>query len=144
MTAPLPEAGAPDALEFSVGGFGVGGSTVSLRGDTVILVRTPWGGMPGVAIDSVRVVPAPDAWRAFWAAAKHAGVAQWRARYAAEGIVDGVGWHVRIAAGGWRLESTGSNAYPDRLGREHRGEMTVDFRGFLGAIGALVGQPAPS
>ena len=52
-------------------------------------------------------------------ATERAGVHRWRARYAAEDIVDGVGWSVRIAAGGRVVASSGTNAYPDRFGREH-------------------------
>jgi hypothetical protein len=55
--------------------------------------------------------------------------------------VDGVGWGVRIAAGGRLVESSGSNAYPDRFGREHELGMTEDFRAFLTAVGELVGHP---
>lgn len=135
-TGPLQGEGAPDDLEFSIGGFGVGESTVELRGDTVVLRRTRRAG-----IDTVRAVPKPDSWRAFWSGTERAGVRWWRARYTADGIVDGVGWSVRIAAGGRRVESSGSNAYPDRFGRKHELDMTGDFRAFLTAVGELVGQP---
>jgi hypothetical protein len=135
-TGPLAEEGAPDDLEFSIGGFSVGESTVELRGDTVVLRRT----RPEV-IDSVRAVPTPDSWRAFWSATERAGLRRWRARYAAEGIVDGVGWSVRIAAGGRLVESSGNNAYPDRFGREHELDMTDDFQAFLTAVSELVGHP---
>ena len=135
-TGPLPRTGVPDDLEFSIGAFSVGESTVELRGDTVVLRR--W--RPGAVIDSVRAVPTPDSWRAFWSATERAGVHRWRARYAAEGIVDGVGWSVRIAASGRLVESSGNNAYPDRFGRKHELGMTDDFRAFLTAVGELVGQ----
>lgn len=140
-TAPLPQAGVPDALEFSMGGYFGGGTSVSLRGDTLVFFRTPWEWRPDMTIDTVRVVPTADAWRAFWSATSRAGVGRWRARYVAEEIADGTGWNLRIVAGGRRIESFGSNAYPDRLGLQRRGEMTEDFRGFVAALGALVGQP---
>jgi hypothetical protein len=133
-TGPLQAEGAPDDLEFFIYGFAVGGSTVELRGDTVVLRRT----RPEVN-DSARAVPTPDSWRAFWAATERAGVRRWRAHYAAEDIVDGTGWSVRIAAGGRLVESSGNNAYPDRFGREHEPFMTDDFRVFLTAVSELVG-----
>lgn len=136
-TGPLPRTGVPDDLEFSMGAFSVGASTVELRGDTVVLRR--W--RPGPANDTVRAVPTPDSWRAFWSATERAGVHRWRARYAAEGIVDGAGWSLRIAAGGRLVESSGSNAYPDRFGRKHELDMTDDFRVFLTALDELVGLP---
>lgn len=138
--APLPQAGAPDVLEFSIGGYGAGGGAVLLRGDTVIMWRTSPVWTPNMVIDSVRVVPTPDAWHAFWSATKEAGVNQWRTQYNASGIVDGLGWNARIVAGGRRITSFGSNAYPDRFGRQHEGEITDEFRLFVTALSDLVGQ----
>lgn len=109
---------------------------MELRGDTVVLRRTRRAG-----IDTVRAVPTPDSWRAFWLAAERVGVHRWRARYAADGIVDGTGWNVRIEAGGRVVESSGSNAYPDRFGRKHEVRMTDDFRAFLTAVSELAGHP---
>ena len=138
---PLAREGPPDELEFSIYGFGIGSSTVEVRGDTVIVRSRPWDWTPGSAIDSVRAVPSPDAWRTFWTATERAGVHRWRRRYLAEGVVDGAGWSLRLGAHGRRIESNGSNAYPDRLGREHELEMTSDFRAFRDALGELVGRP---
>lgn len=140
VVAPLPQAGAPDVLEFSIGGYGAGGRGISLRGDTVMMWRTPPVWTPNMVIDSVRVVPTPEAWRAFWLATNHAGVNQWRAQYDAPGIADGLGWNVRIVAGGRQINSFGSNAYPDRSGRKHEGEITNEFQVFVTALGDLVGQ----
>jgi hypothetical protein len=141
-TAPLPSEGAPSALAFSFGGFGAPSRTVRLRGDTLVYTRRPWDWLPGVKIDSVRTVPSADAWRTFWASASRSGVGRWRGRYVAEGIVDGNGWGLDLTtADGVRIESEGSNAYPDRSGREHEGDMTAEFRDFLSALGALIGQP---
>jgi hypothetical protein len=139
--APLPRAGAPGALEFSVGGFGADGRTVLVRVDTVLLWRTPWDRGPGADVDTVRVVPTPDAWRTFWRAANRAGVRRWRERYMAEGVVDGTGWSLCLDVGDTVIESTGSNAYPDRQGGEHELEMTDDFRALMTALGELVGEP---
>jgi hypothetical protein len=140
-TGPLPREGAPRELEYTVGGFAVGSANVALRGDTVVLVRMPWGARPGTPPDSVRTVPTAEAWRDFWEAASDAGVRRWRERYNAEGVVDGSGWNLRIVAPGSRIESNGSNAYPDRHGLEHEGEMTREFRAFEAAIEALAGAP---
>jgi hypothetical protein len=133
-TGPLQAEGAPDDFKFSMYRFAGGETTVESRGDTVVLRRTRPEG-----IDSVRAVPTPDSWRAFWTATERAGVRRWRARYTAEAIVDGNGWSVRIAAGGRLVESSGHNAYPDRFGREHEPFMTDDFRVFLTAVSELVG-----
>jgi hypothetical protein len=140
-TGPLPDEGAPDELTFSIGGFAVDSRELELRGDTVVLRRRPWGWIAGDAVDSVRAVPTSDQWRAFWMVAERAGLAAWREQYVAEDIVDGTGWSLRLAAGGYVITSSGSNAYPDGRGREHEGVMTDEFREFLAALGALVGQP---
>ena len=139
-TGPLPREGAPDALEFLIGGFASDTRIVRLRGDTVLLWRTPWS-ESRAAVDTVRAVPTPEAWRAFWAAAERAGVRRWRRRYVAEGVLDGTGWSLRIVAGDRIFESGGGNAYPDRLGGEHELQMTSAFRAFLAALGDLVGRP---
>src|SRR3954464_15706922 len=67
-TSPLQHEGRPGALEFSIGGFGAPSRQLEMRGDTVIARRRPYTWTPGVIIDSVRVVPSAEAWRAFWAA----------------------------------------------------------------------------
>ncbi len=111
---PLPSEGAPQELEYSVGGFAVGTAGVELRGDTVVLVRMPWDSRPGTRPDTVRNVPSSEAWRAFWKTAADAGVRRRHPRYVAEDVVDGSGWKLRIVTTGAKVESNGSNAYPDR------------------------------
>ena len=140
-TAPLPREGPPDELSFVFGGFAIEGVTLKLQGTTVLMWRQSWDPRPGEAIDTLRVTPSAELWRDFWSAADAAGLQRWRARYSAEGIVDGNGWRLRLVAGAFALESTGSNAYPDRLGREHEGEMTAEFRALRTALGNLVGEP---
>lgn len=139
-TGPLPRDGAPDELRFSFGGYGMGGTTVQLEGDAVVSWYVPWGWMPGTPIDSTRTVPTAQAWSAFWQAAERAGVSRWRERYVAEGVVDGAGYSLRIVADGRVLESAGSNAYPDRLGREHEMDFTDAFSEFMDAVGVLAGR----
>ncbi len=139
-TAPLPREGAPDELRFIYGGFAMDAVTVELEGTSIAMWRTPWDWRPGVAIDTIRSAPTADAWREFWVATERAGVQRWRPRYAAEGVVDGDGWTLRLTAGDFRLTSSGSNAYPDALGREHELEMTKEFQLFRSALGNLIGE----
>ena len=138
-TAPLPREGPPDALHFSYGGFGYG-VTIEAQGTTVVVWRDTWDWPPGVPVDTLRVVPAADAWRQFWAAADQAGVHHWKTRYSKEDIIDGTGWTLRLSAGAFTLESSGSNAYPDWFGREHGG-VTPEFEAFTSALGDLIGEP---
>ena len=124
-----------------MGGFGVTRTDVELRVDTVLLWQRPWDWRPDQPLDTLRAVPTAEAWRDFWTAMDRSGVHRWRRRYTAEGVLDGSGWSLRIAAGGQVVESHGSNAYPDRFGAEHELKLTDDFRAFLTALGELVGQP---
>jgi hypothetical protein len=133
----LPDDGPPEALEFSTGGYGGGSRSVQVRGDTVVLRRSSW---TGDQRDSVRAVPAPGEWRAFWQASERAGVGRWQRRYQNERVADGVGWYLRIEIDGAEFESTGANAYPDAFGRE-RHEPTDAYNDFVDALGDLVGEP---
>lgn len=135
----LPREGVPDEFVFTTSGYGTGSTTVRVDGDAVVVRRAQWD--PAIPADSVRRVPNTQQWTAFWAAADAAGVARWRERYFAEGVVDGVGWSLRIVADGRAVDSGGANAYPDERGREHENEETVAFRGFLDALADLTGQP---
>jgi len=139
-TAPLPQEGAPAALEFSIGGYGGGGSRVTLVGDTVVMWRLSPAWTPGTPIDTVRVVPDSAAWRAFWSATRQAGTDRWRSQYNAAGIADGLGWDLHLAAGGRQIASWGSNAYPDSSGAKHEGDVTAEFRVFVTALSDLVGR----
>lgn len=137
--APLPREGVPDALRFSLSGYGMGSAGVELRGDTVVYRRVPWDGGNPPTVDSVRVVPTAEAWRAFWDAADEAGVRRWRLRYTSDAI-DGVGWTLSLDADGRRILSSGVNAFPDRDGRQITDGPTPDFDAFADAVGALVGR----
>lgn len=133
--APLPREGAPEALEFSIGEFATGSNHWELRADTLVF-RTI---APDGEVDSARRVPTAEDWRAFWAAAREAGVRRWAGRYEAEGVVDGVGWSLGLSAGGVRVEAVGSSAYPDREGEERELDPTPAFRTFRGALEELAG-----
>ncbi len=139
-TAALPREGPPDELYFSYGGFSMDVVTIESQGTSVAMWIRPWDWHPGVAIDTVRTVPTAAAWRQFWIVAEDAGVHRWGSRYSAD-VIDGDGWELRLAAGEFALESSGSNAYPDWRGREHELEMTAEFEAFKTALGDLVGEP---
>ncbi|MDB4893386.1 MAG: hypothetical protein JWL61_5241 [Gemmatimonadetes bacterium] len=138
-TAPLQLEGRPTILEFSIGGFGAPSRQLELRGDTVIARRRPFNWTSTSPTDSVRVIPSAEQWRAFWSAADAAGVQQWHVQYNAEGIVDGEGWSLSVASRDRAISSWGSNAYPDRNGREHETQRPAEFEAFLNALNVLAG-----
>jgi hypothetical protein len=141
LAGPLPRAGVPDELEFSMGGYFAPSASVVLRGDTVVLRRAPWSPTSPAQIDSVISVPSPRAWADFWTVVDETGVNFWHRRYMAEEIADGMGWSLRVVADGRTVQSHGSNAYPDSRGAEHEGDMTPEFRAFMAAIDELAGAP---
>lgn len=138
-TSPLQHEGRPTVLEFSIGGFGAPSRQIELRGDTIVARRRPFIWVPNGPTDSVRVVPTAEQWRAFWAAADEAGLQRWHTDYNAENIVDGEGWTIRIASVGREINSSGSNAYPDRNGREHEAQPTAEWNAFKTALNVLAG-----
>ena len=139
---PLAREGPPAELEFRVSRWPLGSDAVRLSHDTVVTVRTAWDAPGPASMDTVRAVPTAEQWRAFWAAADRAGVSQWRREYVTEGIMDGVGWELRLSANGRTVHSSGSNAFPDRRGREHQG-TTTEFESFVAALEALSNGGSP-
>jgi hypothetical protein len=142
-TAPLPREGVPDVLEVRVSGYGFGAHDVTLRGDTLVVVRRALFGPPA-GTDSARVLPDAAAWRRFWRAAGEAGVARWPRSCADDRIADGGGFSLRIVDGARRWEAAGSNSYPRGDGRcNGSASSSSDFAAFLEAVAALIGRPYP-
>jgi hypothetical protein len=139
FTAPLQQEGRPSVLEFSIGGYGATSRQLELRGDTIVARRRPFNWLPGGTTDSVRVIPSAEAWRAFWNAADEAGVQRWHVQYNANQIADGEGWSISVASGSRAINSWGSNAYPDRNGREHEAESPAEWQAFKNSLSALAG-----
>ncbi|MGZ8468011.1 MAG: hypothetical protein ACXWZ7_01185 [Gemmatirosa sp.] len=145
LTGPdLPRAGAPRELLVSYGGYGYGSHDVSLRGDTLVVVRREF--FRPELTTTARVVPTDAAWRRFWEAADDASVARWPRVCENRDIADGVGFGLRIVAdGGETWEAQGSNAYPQANGRCSRSsEPSRDFRAFMAAISELLGRTYPA
>lgn len=141
VTAPLPREGAPETLSFSRESWGTPGLSWTMRGDTVVFERVEAGmdGSPERYV--VRVVPTPEAWRAFWSAAENAGVPRWRGFYEDESWADGESWAFVLETPRDRIEARGYQAYPDARGRKHKGVRTEAFSSLLSALYALVGEP---
>ena len=142
-TAPLPREGAPDLLEVQVHGFGFGSHAVTLRADTLVIVRRQYFG-PGFRADSARVQPDAAAWRAFWTTAREAGVARWPRTCANDRVADGGGFTLRIVDGARRWEAAGSNSYPRANGRCNGSPTaSLEYTRFLNAVSELIGRPYP-
>ena len=139
---PLPREGAPRELVISFGGFGFGSHTVTLRSDTLVIVRRDFF-QPQTATTAT-VVPDADAWRRFWTAADAAGVARWPRDCENPNIADGAGFALRIVAGTQTWEAEGTNSYPQANGRCNGSpEQSADFRAFTAALSQLIGRTFP-
>lgn len=138
-TAPIRLAEAPDEFTFSSGGFFAERHTYEVRGDTIVFRRSLPFQTPPVRVDSLRRIPSPDEWRRFWTAAEVAGVHRWKAEYRQPGVFDGEGFTLHLRAAGRTINTSGSNAYPDRRGVQ-RFETPVEFTGFVAAMDALIGR----
>ncbi|MDF1505370.1 hypothetical protein [Roseisolibacter sp. H3M3-2] len=142
-TAPLPRDGAPDAFEVTYSGYGYGSHVVTLRGEALVVVRRQFFD-PRVGVDSVTVVPDGAAWRAFWSAARTAGIARWPRTCADPRVADGGGFALRIVAGGETWERSGENAYPTaRGGCTREAGPSPEYETFTAAVAALIGRPFP-
>ena len=85
---------------------------------------------------TVELHPSPAQWQRFWATLDRIGVWQWGSSYRDDSILDGPRWYVEIEVGAKRIESYGSNAYPERV-EISRGQ--APFQRFCRAVSRLVG-----
>ena len=138
----LPREGVPRELRVSYGGFGFGSHDVTLRGDTLVVVRRDF--IQPQTPTTATVVPSAEAWRRFWSAADAAGVANWPRDCENPLIADGGGFSLRIVAGTRTWEAEGTNSYPQANGRCNGApEQSADFRAFTAAVSQLIGRPYP-
>ena len=135
--APLPVT-APEEFEFSISGFLMATTTWTIKGDTLVFLRYPIE-YPRVPRDSLWSIPTAEQWNVFWSAADKAGIRRWKGRYVEKDMLDGMGWRLQVRNGTLAIESSGANAYPDRDGREHKGQWTREFRSFVSALQQLSG-----
>ncbi len=138
----LPDNGPPTTLSMNVGGWIWGSLDVTLRGDTLVVVRRP-DYQPAVPPTTYRVVPTPADWGAFWRAIDAAGIRGWPARCANPNVMDGGGFELAIGyGGGARITASGTNAYPQRDGRCRDG-TSPEYDAFLKAMEQLLRHPFP-
>lgn len=141
MMPPLVSAressGPPEVFEAFIGGMM--GPSFSVKWDGRHLAYTKFG--PGGAKSPPeRIVVPADRWPEFRAVLDGLDVWKWKAEYENPGVVDGTGWSLRITWDGRRMESGGTNNYPDARGRPNdRPEPTPTFRRFLAAVEHLAG-----
>jgi len=138
----LPREGAPRELVISFGGFGFGSHDVTLRGDTLVVVRRDF--FQPFTATTTTVVPDAAAWQRFWSAASAAGVASWPRRCENPRVADGGGFSLRIVAGTRVWEAEGTNSYPQANGRCNGDpEQSAEFRAFTAAVSQLIGRAYP-
>jgi hypothetical protein len=90
----------------------------------------------GHTVDFVRS-PTPQSWEEFWQDVDASGVWEWEVSYVEPGILDGLGWTLRLEKEGRQIVSQGMNAYPGIVRRI--GEPTKEFRQYAEAVDRLIG-----
>lgn len=139
--AEFPDDGPPSTFEVVYGGFGFGSHDVTLRGDTLVVVRRV-DFRPDSTTTS-RVIPTRDAWGAFWRAADAAGVRSWPRECLNRDVVDGGGFSLRITWPGGRVEASGGNSYPQHGGCNRSPEWSPEYKAFNAAVAQLIGMRYP-
>jgi len=145
----LPGEGAPYALSLTVQRLAER-RVVAWRGDTLLVARQALAAGGGVRVDTARVVPAAEAWRAFWRALDGAGVVRWPSECVDPRVADGTSVHLLLETRLGDVRTFAANAYPQPDGRcvtaSESGlppAASAPLDAVLAAVGALVGQPFP-
>jgi hypothetical protein len=87
----------------------------------------------------VMIQPQSENWEALKRAVEKANVWQWQSEYYME-MMDGTSWELEVVWGPRRIQSTGSNAYPDASGAQSKDwNPGAGFEGILRAVSKLVG-----
>lgn len=126
----------PEMFEAYIGGFFGTSYAVALKGDTLIYKTREAGGNE----QEQRFKPTAAQWRAFAKALASAGAQHWQSRYNNSDVMDGTQWSLKLKFGELQVNSSGSNNYPDRLGKANdKPEYTPTFEAYLKAVKALLG-----
>jgi hypothetical protein len=70
------------------------------------------------AVETDESTPPSDEWVRFWDALDRARIWDWDANYETPVVSDGTYWHLAAERGGARVESAGSNGYPEAAGTD--------------------------
>lgn len=138
--APMDTDGPPEQLRFTIAGYGVGGRTWELRGDTLQFQRQSWDAADPV--ETVSLVPTTLEWQAFWDDVRASGVRHWRGNRVATEIADGVGWSLLLSDGRTSVVAMGSNMFPDLRGRWHV-HWSPEFEAFVAALERMTARSTP-
>jgi hypothetical protein len=98
----------------------MGGDSVKWEQDRLVFVKrvADMKGNGSFVETTVRLSPAPEAWRRFWTRIESLGVWQWKADYEdpKRNWPDWEAWALTLRTGVKQLKSKGYNAVPDTYG----------------------------
>ena len=85
--------------------------------------------------------PTKEQWTEFWEKMDEIDIWNWKEYYRPTDclILDGIGWRIKIVLGDRRLESVGSNAYPDLNPKHATTNLSQAFEKFVKAFKDLTG-----
>lgn len=87
----------------------------------------------------LEIEPAKEQWIEFWKKIDEIGIWNWNEDYDTADFLDGIEWRIKIVLGDRKIESCGSNAYPDLNPKNIRRVLTPTFEGFLYVFKKLTG-----
>lgn len=126
---------APRRLRFSIGGYMGKSYQISWIPEIRSLCVRDWES--GHENKTEHLGNVTDAqWKVFWAVMDKLNVWDWRREYSADAC-DGTFWRLDIINGSRRIQSQGSNAYPDG---SYMHEPGPAFDMFLAAVNMLAGR----
>lgn len=126
----------PEKFHMSIGGF---------MGPSFSVELTPEGlryeSFDGGSTNrrEVTVQPRAEHWESLFVALEKASVWQWQSEYF-QAAMDGTSWELEIVWGPRRVQSSGSNAYPDSSGAQAKESVPgATFESVLKAVSRLLG-----
>ncbi len=127
----------PEKLEFSIGGYGGPGYSVSLQDEKV--VYRSFQGVSAYSEDETVLTPTDQQWREFKAQIDQIGVWDWEKEYNNPNVLDGTQWSLEIAYDEQRIQSCGSNRFPGAsTGDWDDWSETSEFKALKGALQQLL------
>jgi hypothetical protein len=111
-------------IEFTIGGWD-SSSTLILEGGKILVFPYP-GFNIGNDSPAVNHSPSNEEWLEFSKSLDQLNVENWKRSYQYRGIEDGTQWHLKIQTKSSKIDTGGSNAYPE------------NFNGLLKAINMLI------
>lgn len=103
----MPKEYQPQELSFQIGGYFGSSYSVEWANENLVYQADD---------EKTSLNPSQEEWTKFWQGLEELNVWDWERRYMPEEeIVDGTSWKIVLQYQGQKIESSGSNAYPNQF-----------------------------